>query len=162
MVEIIIVNEKDEEIGLKERDTVKQEDIYRVSALWIKNSKGESLIARRGLTKKNNPGKWGPAVAGTVEKGETYEENIKKEAKEELGLENVKFVKGPKTRAYGKHNHFTQWFILKTEKPIEEFKIQKEEIEEIKWISKKELFNQIDSHPEFFLKTMKERAELFC
>jgi isopentenyldiphosphate isomerase len=72
---IIIVNEKDKEIGLKERGTLKTEDIYRVTALWITNSKDEILLAKRALTKSNDPGKWGPAVAGTVDEGETYEEN---------------------------------------------------------------------------------------
>ncbi len=55
---VIIVNEKDEQIALKERKDIKKEEIYRVSALWITNSKGEILLAQRGLNKKHDPGKW--------------------------------------------------------------------------------------------------------
>lgn len=62
---IIIVNENDEIIGHKARGTLEQLDIYRVSALWIKNSQGDILLAQRKFTKKHDPGKWGPAVAGT-------------------------------------------------------------------------------------------------
>ena len=70
---IILVNENDEIIGYKERGTLDKEDIYRVSALWIQNSKGEILLAQRSFNKNNNPRKWGPAVAGTNDEGESYE-----------------------------------------------------------------------------------------
>lgn len=83
----VIVNENDEIIGHKLREEVDpKNDIYRVSALWVTNSAGDVLIAQRKLTKKHAPGKWEPAVAGTVEKGETDESNIYKEAQEEIGL----------------------------------------------------------------------------
>jgi hypothetical protein len=36
---VIIVNENDEIIDYKERGEIKQEDIYRVSSIVIKNSK---------------------------------------------------------------------------------------------------------------------------
>jgi len=40
-MKIINVNEKDEIIGYKERGALESLDIYRVSALWIENSKEE-------------------------------------------------------------------------------------------------------------------------
>ncbi|MFA6422790.1 MAG: NUDIX domain-containing protein, partial [Candidatus Buchananbacteria bacterium] len=86
MAKIIIVNENDEAIGHKERNELDFSDIYRVSGLWITNLKGEILLAQRAFTKNHDPGKWGPAAAGTVEEGEDYETNILKEAEEELGL----------------------------------------------------------------------------
>jgi len=136
MAQIPVVNEKDKIICYKDRKDIKQEDIYRVSALWVTNSKGEFLLARRALTKKNDPGKWGPAVAGTVEKGETYKQNMVKETNEELGLQNVEFRKGPKLRVCGNHNHFTQWYFLTLNKNIREFKIDSREVDEIRWFSK--------------------------
>ncbi len=54
--EIIIVNEKDEIIWYKKRWTLEKEDIYRVSALWLINSKWEILLAQRAFTKKHHPG----------------------------------------------------------------------------------------------------------
>ncbi len=149
---IIIVNEKDEQIGLKERGTLNREDIYRVSALWVTNSKGEILLAQRSFNKKNNPGAWGPAVAGTIAKGETYEENIYKEAKEELGLSSYKFLKGKKLTRIGperKNNYFTQYFKLVADIDIKNLKIQESEVEQIKWLSKEEI------------KKMKENGEKF-
>jgi isopentenyldiphosphate isomerase len=154
-MEMQIVNEKDEIIGYKKRGTLNPEDIYRVSALWIKNSKEKFLLAKRVLTKKRDPGLWGPAVAGTVEKGETYEANIIKESKEELGLTNIHPKKFVKTRVIHPHNHFTQWFLLKLDKEIKDFKIQKDEVAKIKWVSKKELFKLINKDSKELIKSLK-------
>jgi isopentenyldiphosphate isomerase len=118
---VIIVNDQDEIIGYKERGTVQLEDIYRVSALWVTNSQGDILLAQRSFNKKHHPGGWGPAVAGTVDEDESYEENIIKEATEEVGLKDIKPQKSKKVRvtlATGDHNHFTQWFTLVVDKPL--------------------------------------------
>jgi NADH pyrophosphatase NudC (nudix superfamily) len=41
-------------------------------------------LTQRAATKKNDPDKRTSAVAGTVEKGETFETNIIKETQEEI------------------------------------------------------------------------------
>src|SRR5579872_5614362 len=81
-----IVDENDVVIDYKHRLDITNKDIYRVSALSIINSHHETLMTQRVLTKKHNPGQWQAAVAGTVEKGESYLENIIKETQEEIGL----------------------------------------------------------------------------
>jgi len=158
---IIIVDENDNIITTKERETLEYKDIYRVSALWLTNSKREVLLARRALTKTHSPGKWGPAVAGTVEQGETYDSNIVKEAEEELELNNLEFQKGPKIKISGKHNYFLQWYLLEIDKPLEEFKIQKSEVEEVKWVPKKELLERIEINPDEFIASTKQWIKLF-
>lgn len=81
MMKIQIVDENDKFVSNKERSEVDyKSDIYRVSALWLTNSKGQTLLAKRAMVKDKDPGKWGPAVAGTIDEGETYDENIYKEA----------------------------------------------------------------------------------
>lgn len=52
---IPIVNDNDKIIGYKPRDDRNTKDMYRVSALWITNSKGDILLAQRAFTKKHNP-----------------------------------------------------------------------------------------------------------
>jgi len=92
---IIVVDEEDNIIDHMSMNEVDKKDLrYRVAALWLKNSKGENLLARRAYNKIHNPGKWGPAAAGTVEKGETYESNIIKEIQEELGIKNLDLKPG--------------------------------------------------------------------
>ena len=158
---IVIVNENDEIIGSKERGTLNQSDIYRVSALWIQNSKGEILLAQRSFNKKNNPGQWGPAVAGTIDEGESYESNIVKEAEEEIGLNNQEFQKSFHHFHDGEHKHFTQWFFALVDKEIEEFTIQEEEVEKIKWYSKEELLKELSESPNLFLTSIKQCVDFF-
>jgi len=94
-----VVDENDQLIGYKERSKIDfKKDIYRIGALWLTDGTGQILIAQRKLTKDKDPGKWGPAAAGTVEKSETYESNAYKEAQEEIGLVGVKFELGPVQR----------------------------------------------------------------
>lgn len=157
---IIIVNEKDKVIGSKEQEKIKDDEIYRVSALWVINSNGNILLAKRAFTKSHDPGKWGPAVAGTVDKGETYDSNIIKEAEEELGLKNIKPKKGPKERVFGKHNYFCQWYFITVNKGLKEFKIKKDEVAEIKWFTKEELLKKINSSSHEFIRTMKRWIKL--
>jgi len=152
---IIIVNEQDEIVGHKDRDDV-QTEIYRVSALWITNSKGEILLARRAFTKSHSPGKWGPAVAGTVEDGETYESNIVKEAEEELGLTGITFVKDRKELRRTQWRYFCQWFTAVVDKDISDFTINKDEVAEIRWFSVQELRNDVKKDPEQFLVSVRE------
>jgi len=158
---IIIVDENDKIIGYKERETLNQSDIYRVSALWIQNSKGDILLAQRKLNKKNDPGKWGPAVAGTNDKGDSYKSNIVKEAEEEIGLKNHHFQEFDKIRYSGKHNYFCQWFKLVIDKKLDEFIIQENEVEQIKWFKKDELLKELKNNPDNFLKSTKDYVRLF-
>lgn len=159
---IVIVDKNDNVTGSKPRDIVIKEGLqYRVTGLWLKNSNGESLLARRAYTKIQHPGRWGPAVAGTVDEGESYEENITKEAEEELDLQDIKLEKSSKTQTSGEYNHFTQWFISVIDKPTKDFKIQEEEVVEVKWFSKNELLEQLKNNPEEFIPKMKEYFDMF-
>lgn len=159
---IVIVDENDNVIGYKDRDAVKEGDIYRVSALWITNSNGDSLLARRALTKSHDPGKWGPAVAGTVEEGEDYESNIRKEAKEEIGLDSLMPLAWPKERVSEEHNYFVQWYLLKIDNSEKEFVVNRNEVEEVKWFSREELRREVQANPDQFLISMKQWIEMFC
>lgn len=145
----IIVNEQDEIIGHKHRHEIWPDDIYRVAALWIENSKGEVLLAQRGFTKKNNPGKWWPAVAGTIDKWESYEENIYKEAEEELGIvgKTFSFV----TKVYNpwpKFFYFCSWYELLLDRKIEDFVLEYPQVESVRWFRKDEIKNMIENSPE--------------
>jgi len=154
---IIIVNENDEIIGYKDRRQVTRNDIYRVSALWIKNSKGEYLLAQRSFDKVHNPGQWGPAVAGTIEEGETYESNIVKEAEEEIGLKNFDYHIAGKSRRTGRlerYNFFCQWFVALLDRKVEDFHIDHSEVEQLRWYSRAELEEKIRSRTTKFFSSL--------
>jgi len=156
---IIVVDENDRVVGIKDRKNLAKRDIYRVSALWLTNSHGQVLLAKRAKTKLHDPLKWGPAVAGTVENGETYYSNIIKEIDEEIGVSNVTLTKGPKIRRSGKYNHFTQWFFLCFDKDIDEFQIQKDEVEEIKWFPINQLKKKMNDNPQDFLDGIRNQSD---
>ena len=120
-------------------------------------------MARRALTKSHSPGKLGPAVAGTIEEGETYDFNITKETKEEIGLENVKLKKGTKSKIelVGRLRYFLQWYSAKIDKPAEEFKIQKSEVAEVRWFSKEELKKKLRENPSEFIYSINQWIGLF-
>ena len=73
---VTIVDKDDNIIGSRDRKSLAEGDIYRVSALWVTNSRGEILLARRHKNKSHHPRKWGPAVAGTVEENESYVRHV--------------------------------------------------------------------------------------
>ncbi|MFA7208973.1 MAG: NUDIX domain-containing protein [Parcubacteria group bacterium] len=155
MAKIIIVNEQDEIIGSKERDSVIRDDIYRVSALWIENSKGEVLLAQRSFNKSHSPGKWGSAVSGTNDEGETYDSNIVKEAEEEIGLSGIEFEKAQKVRVSRTYNYFCQWYKIVLDRGLNEFKIEPKEVEAIRWFSRDELKKAIEAEPGKFISAIK-------
>ncbi len=157
---IHIVNENDELIEYKDKKDRNPKEICRVSALWITAPNGDILLAQRSFKKKDAPGLWGPAVAGTVEEGETYESNIIKEAKEEIGLVDLKPVLGPKIRRSTTHEYFSQWFTVTVASDYP-FVKQDEEVEEIKWFSVEELDKLFKEKPEIFLPKFSRYIELF-
>ena len=156
-MKIPIVDEDDNVIGHRERYDRDFNSIYRVSSLWVTDIDGKILLARRAFNKSHDPGKWGPAVAGTVEEGESYEENIMKEAEEELGLKNIKLTTGAKKRRKTKWNYFVQEFLLTLPTSFNDFKIAENEVAEVKWFSEEELKRELKENPNNFLKGIHER-----
>ena len=149
-MKIPIVNEQDEIIGYKDRKNRNPKDICRITGLWLTDYEGNILLAQRAFTKKLSPGLWGPAVAGTVEKGETYESNIIKEAEEEIGLKKLKPILGPKIRRSTNHEAFIQWFTAVVDYNYP-FVKRDDEVEAIRWFTKNEVLKLLEEKPEMFL-----------
>ncbi len=159
-MKIPIVNEQDEIIGYKDRRERDSKHICRVTGLWITDQEGNILLAQRALSKKHDPGLWGPAVAGTVEEGETYESNVIKEAEEEIGLTGFKPLVGQKIRRSTSHEYFVQWFTAVIEHNYP-FKKQDDEVEEIRWFTKNEVDKLLEEKPEMFLTNFKTYKDIF-
>ena len=60
--------------------------LHPVVHLHVFNSKGEIFLQKRPIWKDIQPGKWDTAVGGHVDYGETPEEALRREVKEELGI----------------------------------------------------------------------------
>lgn len=61
--------------------------LHPVVHLHIYNKDGDLFLQKRSLAKDIQPGKWDTAVGGHVDYGESIEEALRREAREELGIE---------------------------------------------------------------------------
>ena len=158
--QVILVDHDDNEIGAINRSEITPADFFRVAALWLTDQHGNILIAQRKLDKLNDPGKWGPAAAGTVEVSETYKSNIYKEAEEELGLSGLDFQPGPVQIVEYARSFHCHWFtgVVDHEYP---FKLQPEEVEKVAWISPEDLSYEISNHPKKYINSMHDTIKLF-
>lgn len=67
--------------------------LHPVVHLHVFNSQGDLYLQRRPLWKDIQPGRWNTAVGGHVDLGESVDMALRREAREELGLEG--FVPEP-------------------------------------------------------------------
>lgn len=156
-LEIIpVVNHNDDIIWYKARKDITHEDIYRVSACWIKDKEWNILLAQRSFTKKHNPGKRWPAVAGTVQQDETYLQNIIKEIKEEVNIDAIEsdVMLWPKRLRDGEHKYFWQWFILTYTWDKSLLKAEEWAVEQLKRYTPDELQDLITNHWEDCLQSL--------
>ncbi len=156
-MKIQIVDEQDNIISVKERMEVDyKNDIYRVSALWLTNSKGQTLLAKRAAVKDKDPGKWGPAVAGTIDEGETYDVNIYKEAMEEIGLEGAELTKGLKIRITHPRNYFCQWYFVALDREADTFVMQEDEVDELEWVGVEQMKQELKTNSDKYVPAMQQ------
>jgi isopentenyl-diphosphate Delta-isomerase len=162
MNKIIIVDRNDKPIALKTFSEINNIDIHRVSALWLSDlNTGDCLITQRKWTKHHDPGKWMAAASGTVDEGETYEQNMIKEIEEEIGLSNLHLIEGPKEFVDdGKHKFFVQWFTAQVDKDDVTIKIQSDEVEAYSWINKDELIEDVRQDPNKYVPSMQNALKI--
>lgn len=148
---IPVVDANDQILGYKKRGDIVLGDIYRITALWVTNDQNDILIAQRSFSKTKDPGLFSTAVAGTVEKGETYESNILKEAEEEIGVKGVtpRFVK--KYRHQGKSSFFCAIFSAVINQPISYFRRQQDEVESLVWVPFSDLVVDAERNPQKYV-----------
>jgi isopentenyldiphosphate isomerase len=148
--EIPVVDENDVVLFFKSRKNRNPNDIYRISVLLVKNIDGNILITQRSKNLKTQPGAWGVSVSGTLEKEETYETNIIKETKEEIGISNFNNTLIEKIRINDENqNCFCTIFSTTIDRDI--FTIQTtDEVCDYRWLSRDELLDWFNKKPQDF------------
>lgn len=147
-----VVDENNELTGrVEDRKVVDKESLWhRIATTWIMNKKGEILLQKRAATKAKNPNIWGK-TGGHVDSGETPEEAIIREVKEELGIvldkDNIEELdiyksKEPKNKYFG-YNYFSV-----VDYKVEDCKLQIEEVDEVKYVSIEEM-EQSKNNPNY-------------
>lgn len=88
------VNESGEVVGKMTRGEAHSgtKRLHPVVHLHLFNSKGELFLQHRPAWKDIQPDKWDTACGGHVDLGETIDEALKREVREELGIEEIEMV----------------------------------------------------------------------
>lgn len=133
----------------EERNKVHEQKLWhRHVSAWIMNDKGLILMQKRSLNKKKNPGLWSK-TGGHVDYKEEPLLAIKREIFEEIGLEVnnyecIDLFKNDKE----KEKYFSYGYIVYTKLKENEFVLQQEEVDSVKYFTIEELEANKDN-PQF-------------
>lgn len=112
-------------------------DYHLVADMWIMNSRGQVLIQQRSFDKETAPGLWS-CTGGSVTAGEDTYQCMLREMEEELGvkpdLANTRLA----FSCHGK-NSIKDIYVIRQNIPLDAFKLQKEEVIQVRWVSLPEL-----------------------
>ncbi len=130
---------------------------HRVIHAWIYNSKGEVLIQLRAKDKLLYSNLWDISAAGHIGAGEEPAVSCAREIEEELGLkinvEDLKFYGIKEINIINSainNNEFGYIYFLKFDGDVKQLKLQKEEVQETKFILIDELEEELNLNPESF------------
>ena len=121
--------------------------LHKTVHVWIVNSKKQFLLQKRSKNKSAYPSYWDISAAGHIDSGETSLEAAKRETKEELGIDlpDSEFnlldtIKQPiiKHSDIFIDNEFNDIYLIHRDINVSELKIQIDEVEEMRWVSKEE------------------------
>lgn len=129
--------------NIKLREQVNKDgDWHRGVFVFMINSKKEILLQKRSATKESNPNRWTVSASGHLSTGDSSYKAAVRETEEELGIKvntqkleylfTVKEQQRPKEGFLD--NEFIDIYWLLVDNDIQNFKIQKEEVAEIKWV----------------------------
>ncbi len=122
----------------KDDEKVWQKGIYHRGAdVWIINSEKKILIQKRAKEKKLEPNVWA-MTGGSVIKGETGLDTIKRETLEELGIK-LNTEKAMKINYFKTGNVWAEQYVVHQDINLEEVVMQKEEVQEVKFATFEEI-----------------------
>jgi len=150
---VVLVNPADEVLGLMEKQQAHINGLlHRAFSVFLFNSKGEMLLQKRASQKYHSPNQWTNAVCSHPRNGETYLEGAKRRVKEELGIdtelsEKFNFIYKADVGTGLWEHELDHVFVGNYES---DFNLNKNEVEEVRYISMENLDKEIAEHPENF------------
>ena len=127
------------------RTKVHSEGLFHRSIhLWIINSKSELLVQKRSLSKKAHPGLWDVSCAGHIESGDTPENTVIRETREELGIGikagdfrfcHTVLTKNVHNSGTYIDNEYIDVFLMEKDVRIEDINFDRSEVSDVKYIS---------------------------
>ena len=117
---------------------------YRLAVtVCIFNSEGKMLIQQRVSFKDDWPNLWDVSCAGSSISGDTSQTAAEREVLEELGLKiNLENERPTLINLFDEG--FDDVYVLNMDVDLSTLKLQPEEVQNVKWASKEEIFSMID------------------
>ena len=155
---VVLVNHEDAVLGLMEKQQAHINGLlHRAFSVFLFNDQGEMLLQKRAAEKYHSPNQWTNAVCSHPRDGESYLEGAKRRVKEELGIETelsekFNFIYKADVGS-GLWEHELDYVFTGTYNA--DFNLNKNEVEEVRYISMKDLDQEISEHPEQFTEWFK-------
>ncbi|MCE9549073.1 NUDIX domain-containing protein [Candidatus Nomurabacteria bacterium] len=111
----------------------------------------EFLVHLRAKDKDLSPNCWDTRFGGHIKSGESIEDGVMKEIKEELGIDInlLKLIEGQwRKRDNYPNREFSKVYYLEYNEPLENLSFNDGEVQEIKWLSVEGILNGIGQEPE--------------
>ncbi|HKU18960.1 MAG TPA: NUDIX domain-containing protein [Candidatus Saccharimonadales bacterium] len=149
---VIVVDEHDNVIGAETLKEVWKHGLYhRIVRIMVEDPDGRILLQKRAPNMDLSPGRWDHSAAGHVDEGDNYEQAAARELHEELGVD-TELQQVATYRTNGNFqgrilNRFNRLYrcMLPADTP---FKLQPEEVSEVRWFTVDEIKRLIAEHPE--------------
>lgn len=154
---VILVDRKDKEIGKEEKLKAHQRGkLHRAFSIFIFNKKGELLLQKRAKSKYHSSHLWSNTCCSHPRPGFDIKEEAKRRLKEEMGIEtDLKeiFSLRYKVKVGNLIEHeFDYVFIGNFDG---EPKPNKKEVDDWKWLNKKDLEKEFKANPEKYTPWLK-------
>ncbi|WP_276362054.1 isopentenyl-diphosphate Delta-isomerase [Daejeonella sp. H1SJ63] len=155
---MILVNEKDEEIGIQDKLSVHQSGLlHRAFSVFIFNTEGKLILQQRADTKYHSPGLWTNTCCSHPRPEELTLDACKRRLKEEMGMVvepefSFSFIyKYQFTNGLTEHEFDHVFIGISNDQPV----LNKDEVKSWRYIGLNELESEILIHPENYTPWLK-------
>ncbi|MCM4154629.1 isopentenyl-diphosphate Delta-isomerase [Gramella sp. AN32] len=155
---VILVNEKDEQIGLMEKIEAHQKALlHRAFSVFVFNNQNELMIQRRAMSKYHSPGLWTNTCCSHQRENESNVEAGMRRLEEEMGFttplkDSISFIyKAPFDNGLTEHE-FDHILIGNFDGVPN---LNPEEVEDWKWVGLEEIKTDMQKHPGIYTEWFK-------
>lgn len=158
MIDVILVNESDEEVGRCEKMLAHEEGLlHRAFSIFLFNSVGEMLLHKRALSKYHSGGLWTNACCSHPMPGIPIEYTLQEKLKQEMGFQcplqfSFSFIyKAAMDNNLTEHEFDHVYLGEYNGSPVP----NPEEVCDWRYFPIQDIHNLIDTHPELFTEWFK-------
>ena len=155
---VILVNEKDEQIGLMEKIEAHEKALlHRAFSVFVFNDKNELMIQQRALSKYHSPGLWTNTCCSHQREGESNIEAGKRRLQEEMGFstdlkDTISFIyKAPFDNGLTEHEFYHILVGYFEGEP----NLNPDEVAEWKWMSLEAIEEDMRANPSIYTEWFK-------